>query len=87
MTYTVTRNDGTSFEVDESAFDADRIQVPVNLDALDQNTLNAALTAEGSVVRALALLVLQEINVLRKKASLPEYTQAQLVTALKAKMR
>lgn len=59
----------------------------VDWDAQDQAELNSALAAEGSVFRALALLVLQEINVLRKKAALPEYTQSQLVTALKAKMR
>lgn len=59
----------------------------IDLSALDQTVLNQALTQDGSVVRALALLFLQEINVLRKRATLPEYTPAQLITALKAKMR
>lgn len=54
---------------------------------IDQATLNAALAAPGSVVRALALVVLQEINTLRTKAGLATYTQAQLVSALQAKMR
>jgi hypothetical protein len=56
---------------------------------IDQATLNAALAAEGSVVRALALVLLQEINTIRTKlpTPLPAYTQNQLVAALKAKMR
>lgn len=53
----------------------------------DQDALNVALTAEGSVVRALALVLLQEINTLRAKTGLTTYTQVQLVSALKAKMR
>lgn len=60
-----------------------------NVSLADQVALNAALSAEGSVVRALALVLLQEINTIRGKLSptLPAYTQAQLVAALKAKMR
>lgn len=56
---------------------------------VDQDALNAQLAAEGSVVRALALVLLQEINTIRTKLvpPLPAYTQAQLVAALKAKMR
>lgn len=56
---------------------------------LDQATLNAALAAPGSVVRALALVLLQEINTIRTRLPTPlaAYTQAQLVAALKAKMR
>jgi hypothetical protein len=56
---------------------------------IDQETLNAALAAEGSVVRALALVLLQEINTIRTKlpVPLPVYTPQQLVAALKAKMR
>lgn len=53
----------------------------------DQERLNAALAEEGSVVRALALVLLQELNTLRAKANLSTYSQAQLVAALKAKMR
>lgn len=60
---------------------------PVDPAILDQQTLNDALAAPGSVVRALALVLLQEINILRVKAGLPAYTSAQLVTALQAKMR
>lgn len=61
--------------------------VPPTPQEIDTDTLNAALTAEGSVVRALALLMLQEINALRQRASLPQYSQQQLVDALKTKMR
>ena len=60
---------------------------PPDYPVLDQAALNAMLAQEGSVVRALALVLLQEINTLRVKATLTPYTQAQLVTALKAKMR
>lgn len=60
---------------------------PIDIGAMDQARLNAALAAEGSVVRALALVLLQEINTLRQKASLPQYTQAQLVATLKSRMR
>lgn len=89
MTYTVIRNDGSSFQVDESIFDADRVIVPPDWNAIDQEALNSALAAEGSVVRALALVLLQEINTIRGKLVPPlqPYTQAQLVAALKSKMR
>lgn len=52
---------------------------------LDQGTLNDALSAEGSVVRALALVVLDQINELRKP--LPAITPAKFNDALRAKMR
>lgn len=55
--------------------------------ALDLATLNDALAAPGSVVRALALLTFQEINALRVRAGLTAYTMTQFTTALKAKMR
>lgn len=57
--------------------------------AMDQATLNAALSAEGSVVRALALVLLQEINTIRQKlpTPLPAYTTNQLIAALRSKMR
>lgn len=57
------------------------------LTIVDQAALNAALSAQGSVVRALALVLLQEINTLRVKTGLAAYTQAQLLTALLAKIR
>lgn len=59
----------------------------IDISAMDQAALNQALAQEGSVVRALALVMLQEINTLRVRAGLAAYTQAQLVSALKAKMR
>lgn len=56
-------------------------------DEVDQDELNRALTAEGSVVRALAELTFIEINRLRERAGLTAYTKQQFVDALKAKMR
>lgn len=43
-------------------------------------------TVEGANIRALALVMLDEINVLRSRASLPARTKAQLVTAMKNKL-
>lgn len=56
-------------------------------DQIDQATLNDALAQDGSVVRALAFVMLDEINALRTSAGLPPRTNAQLRAALKAKMR
>lgn len=55
--------------------------------SVDLAILNTALTQPGSVVRALALLLLQELNTLRTKVGLSTYTQPQLVAALQAKMQ
>lgn len=60
---------------------------PVDLDELDLDAINAVLTEPGSVVRALGLLTFQEINKLRVKAALPQYTMDQFIAALKANMR
>jgi len=57
------------------------------LATLDQDTINEALAAPGSVVRALGLLTFQEINKLRVLASQPAYTMAQFKSAMKALMR
>lgn len=58
---------------------------------LDTATLNAILIEPGSVVRAVALMALQEINRLRVRPAnspaLPAYTTAQFIAALKANMR
>ena len=59
----------------------------IDFDKLDQDTLNNALTAEGSVVRALALVVLDQINALRIKTGDKAYTMPQFMAALRAKMR
>jgi hypothetical protein len=45
------------------------------------------LSQEGSVVRALAEVMLAEINKLRVKGGDAAYTKPQFVSALKAKMR
>ena len=60
---------------------------PVNFDALDLENINAALVQPGSVVRGLALVMLDEINALRTQAGLAVRTQTQLRDAIKAKMR
>ncbi len=60
---------------------------PVDLPARDADALNEALTAPGSVVRALGLLMLEEINKLRVRNGDAAYTMAQFINALKAKMR
>jgi hypothetical protein len=54
---------------------------------IDQRELNAALAAEGSVLRALAELVLIEVNKLRADHARAPYTKAQFTAALKAQMR
>ena len=53
----------------------------------DLGDLNAALTQEGSVVRALTLVMFEEINKLRKLSGQLEYNLTQFKTALKNKMR
>lgn len=54
---------------------------------LDQDALNAALISEGSVVRALGLVMFDEINKLRVKNGDQAYTLMQFKNALVAKMR
>ena len=54
---------------------------------LDQDTLNNALAEEGGLVRAMAEVMLSEINLLRAQAGLAQRTKPQFVAALKAKMR
>lgn len=61
--------------------------VPVDLSALDTAALNAALTQDGSVVRALAEVMFSEINILRTAAGLAARTKTQFIAALKAQMR
>jgi hypothetical protein len=61
---------------------------PPNLGAIDQSTLNAALASEGSVVRGLALVVLDIANgVIPIKTQAPLYTTTQLKNLIKNKMR
>lgn len=54
---------------------------------IDQAALNAELAADGSIVRGLALVMLDEINALRTQAGLAVRTQANLKNAIQAKMR
>ena len=60
-----------------------------DLDAIDQDELNRALMADGSVLRAVVAVLREELNILRTHAAigLPARTVAQMVAALKAKMR
>jgi len=53
----------------------------------DIKNMHRALAQPGSIVRALALVFLQEINALRQRAGLSAYSPSQLVAALKSKMR
>lgn len=53
----------------------------------DLDALNAALTQEGSVVRALGLVMFAEINKLRAFSGQNEYTLQQFRNALLGKMR
>lgn len=60
---------------------------PPNFPQLDADSLNAALTEQGSVFRALAEVLFSEINVLRTAAGLTLRTKTQFIAALKAQMR
>lgn len=53
----------------------------------DLGDLNTALAQEGSIVRALTLVMFEEINKLRKLSGQAEYNLTQFKTALKNKMR
>ena len=64
--------------------DVDAILNPPT-DVLDTSALNAALTAPGSVVRALGLIVFDMAT--GKIPVNPNYTMTQYVNLLKAKMR
>lgn len=59
----------------------------IDLNAVDIQTINDALTQPGSIVRALGLLTLQEINKLRVLAGQQAYTIPQFTAALKAQIR
>ena len=61
--------------------------VPADLSAIDQTELNRALAQDGSVLRALAAVMLSEVNILRTNAGLSPRTQPQFVAAHKAQMR
>jgi hypothetical protein len=70
---------------EEAAADAYVATTPAQL---DQDQLNSALAAEGSVVRGLALVVLDIANgVIPIKTGAPLYTTNQLKNLIKAKMR
>ena len=53
----------------------------------DTGAINAALASEGSVFRALAELIFEQINTLRSEAGLSTFTKAQFKSALLDKMR
>ncbi len=56
-------------------------------DADDLAGMNEALAQDGSIVRALGLVLFEEINRLRVQAGLTAYTMTQFKNALFAKMR
>lgn len=75
-------------ELDENHPDILTFNNPTyDLSAIDQATLNAALAQDGSVTRALGIVMFKEINKLRANAGLTQYTMPQFVAALKAEMR
>lgn len=61
--------------------------VTIEYASLDQAALNAALMEQGSVVRALGLVMFAEINKLRVAGGSAAYTMPQFLAALKAQMR
>lgn len=75
----------------EEFIEGDIIIPPRTDDELDLEALNAVLAAKGSVLRALALLILDEINILRQRPAgspaLQPRTAGQFKNALQAKMR
>jgi len=56
-------------------------------DEIDQEMLNRALAEPGSIVRALAEVMFQEINKLRVRGGQTAYTKQQFIDALKTAMR
>lgn len=60
---------------------------PPDLPAIDTAELNAALLADGSVMRALGMVMFVEINKLRVKTGDTPYTLNQFKNALIAQMR
>lgn len=60
---------------------------PLSIVEKDLDDLNTALSTEGSIVRALALVMFEEVNKLRKLSGQSEYNLTQFKTALKNKMR
>jgi hypothetical protein len=65
----------------------DPVANPPELGAIDKATLNAALAAPGSFVRALGLVMFAEINKLRVANGDAAYTLTQFKSSLKAQMR
>ena len=63
------------------------VEPVIDWDAVDFAEVSAALTRPGSVVRALGLLLLQEINKLRVKNGDAAYTMQQFKDALRAQIR
>ncbi len=59
----------------------------IDTSALDTATLNSALTQDGSIFRALGLVMFAEINKLRVLNGDAVYTMSQFQAALKAQMR
>ncbi len=61
---------------------------PIDYAALDQSALNAILASPGSVVRGLALIMLDIANgKIPIKTQAPFYNTAQLIDLIKVKMR
>jgi hypothetical protein len=73
--------------VDIAAEQAANLAAEIASDKAAAKLLSDVATSDvGRVIRAFAELTLQEINTLRTKASLANYTQTQFINALKAKI-
>lgn len=72
--------------IDGSTVTITPIIPPTNTE-IDTGQLNAVLAGEGSIVRALGLVMFEEINKLRVRSGQVAYTMDQFKTALISKMR
>lgn len=59
----------------------------VDEDQVDLDTLNAMLSEDGSIVRALAVIIFKEVNKLRLLTLQAPYTMTQFKAALQNEMR
>lgn len=90
LTWTITELNGTDCSL---TIATSTTQAQVDADALvasktaAEQLASVGTTETGIVIRALSALMLQEINTLRQRASLSQYTAEQFKTALIAKIQ
>ena len=66
---------------------AARCLAGVQIDYVDKSRLNPSTDTLAKIDKAVALVMLDEINIIRAKVSLPARTTAQLKSAVTAKFR